>query len=48
MNAVLQLSRQHQLLDQETAALKEEEKKLRYELRKYRDGLVVRKEVGFV
>jgi len=42
---VLQLSRQHQLMDQENTALKAEEKKLRHELRKFRDGLVVRKEV---
>ena len=43
--AVLQLSRQHQLMEQENSALMEEEKKLRHELRKFRDGLVVRKEV---
>ena len=43
--AVLQLSRQHVLLEQEDTALKAEEKKLRHELRKFRDGLVMRKEV---
>jgi len=43
--AVLQLSRQHLLLEQENSALKAEEKKLRHELRKFRGGLVVRKEV---
>ena len=42
---VLQLSRQHLLMNQENTALKAEEKKLRHELRKFRDGLVVRKEV---
>jgi len=41
----VQLSRQHQLLEQENSAVTDEDKKLRHELRKFRDGLVVRKEV---
>jgi len=46
LRTALQLSRQHQLLEQENLALKEEEKICRHELRKFRDGLVERKEVS--
>ena len=42
---VLQLSRQRQLLEQESTLVKDEEKKHRHEMRKFRDGLVMRKEV---
>jgi len=42
----LQVSRQHQFLEQENSALKEEEKKFRFELRKFRDSLIIRKEVS--
>jgi len=43
---VLQLSRQHQLLERENPALKDEEKKFRHELKNFREGLIMRKEVS--